>query len=232
MQERWKLLRAQDQSSRDNLPDAAGSNALAKRWFGRINHGFWRGLQNGCAFRRIDKCSVRAANDHASLWFRQFRENLGCAFRGGLPHAEIASGLDLIDRDRTLTAKKDRTRSFAQDGSASGFPKRLDRRLGANKPPLAIRVEKDPVCFLRANNEAVIESVTPQQIIGHLYGQYTHCTVANSSIASARHSQDCREMARRRIKNGLRKKKGTRRVGACLHDVVIKAFCVSKAAAC
>src|ERR1043166_493037 len=58
--QRRELSRAQDLRGNDPLPQGAGSNTFAQRWFRRIGLGIWKNRTESPSLNRVDKRAVGA----------------------------------------------------------------------------------------------------------------------------------------------------------------------------
>jgi hypothetical protein len=116
---------------------------------------------------------------------------------------EIRSSRDFVDLNAPGPAQQDGAGAFADDHAARRLLKRLDGRGGAKKPPFMVGVAKQPVGFLGPDDEAVLERVTGHQVFRHLKRESANGAVADEGVTGAVNAENSREMARRRVEDGL-----------------------------
>src|SRR5688500_1851390 len=122
---------------------------------------------HGRLFRRVDEGSVCTDRDEIGRRGAKLGENLVHAGGGFALLFEVCAGGDFVDSEwirrtcgsTSLRGKEDGAGAFAHDRSAWRFLKRLDWRGGTKESPFVVGVAKQPVGFLGADDEAVIERV-------------------------------------------------------------------------
>src|SRR5205085_9576094 len=109
----------------------------------------------------IDEGSVRARGDEIGWWRTKLGENF---FYGSWRFpllGEVRAAGNLFDSDRTVTSEEHGAGAFAQDCAA------LNGRRRTKQPPFSVGVAQEPVGFLGADNEAVVDGVAEHQVFRH-----------------------------------------------------------------
>src|SRR5450759_1570131 len=99
------------------------------------------------------------------------------------------------------TSEQDCSGAFAQNHSSTLLTEWLNRRLQPKQPPASISIAQKPIDFFGADDEAMVKRLIRHQVLGHFYRQQPHRSISHESISGTGNPENCREMARRRIKH-------------------------------
>ena len=120
-------------------------------------------------FRLIDEGSIGTSGDQAGRRLAKVGEYVIYGSWRFAPVSEIGAGGNFLDGNGTgqrpsLQRKEKRAGAFAEDHAARRDLEWLDGGRGTEETPLVVGVAEEPVGFLGADYEAVIECAIPSSI--------------------------------------------------------------------